>query len=663
MTRQITSNIGLTYEEDKSKTFSYDNDIKNNMVTIDSEIGSAKNRLSDIENNTEYPQFTPLLTQDSAVFSTGSGRNELGVEVDLSNDIVKGQVSVGVKGNTVNQSVKNGNFANGITNWTIRGNHSGSSVTNEQLNIIATGTGDSGGTGDAYQLLTNVSSNDKLFFIAKAKNNGGDTCNINFLYAGTRKAITVSSSWQSTSAIITAPSSSSYYLHIYASNITTGANLLVDDVMVINLTALGLDNLTLEDCNERFYHYINGTKSTLPVRIKSVGKNLFDVSQNEPVGLVDYLARNERVYILADDASDGLRITIPRVKRNTNYTISGTINNIASTNRIRVEDENRNFLSQFTGADITFSSGDNDFIFLNFTNSVSATNFEAEYLNIQLEEGTISTVYEEYEESDSYVNLPDSEELRSLPNGVKDEVNDGKFYKRTNKYVLQSGDIINLYTGDPDVDLARVLRSTLENPKDASAEVGLVIAEGWGVGVNSLLLAENDLFSVSSRTGGNYFDFIVPKGYYTDLSQAQSDLAGTTLIYQLAAEQITNIPTTPLIAYSKGTITVEPFMYKKFTYNNGITWTKPVDKIEEIKQASTGKNITDYILSNDGLSVTINNALNGEEYTVKAPIKNEESTIPTTVMSYPTNINAASKSNVHAINQLSKIVSELLVNK
>lgn len=102
-------------------------------------------------------------------------------------------------------------------------------------------------------------------------------------------------------------------------------------------------------------------------------------------------------------------------------------------------------------------------------------------------------------------------------------------------------------------------------------------------------------------------------------------------------------------------------MNKKFTYSAGISWTIPVSNIEKIEKVATGEIITDYTLASDGLSVTITNAVDGEEYIVKAPIKSEYSTIPSFSAKYPLNKSAQIDGNTQSIVRLSEIVADILI--
>src|SRR5690606_11995017 len=88
------------------------------------------------------------------------------------------------------------------------------------------------------------------------------------------------------------------------------------------------------------------------------------------------------------------------------------------------------------GSFISPADGLIDIRFYGTSKTVSAGS-GVKYTNIQLEEGTTATAYEPYRESNAYVIAKDPEtneilQLRSLPNGTKDEINvtDRKLIKR-----------------------------------------------------------------------------------------------------------------------------------------------------------------------------------------------------------------------------------------
>lgn len=165
-----------------------------------------------------------------------------------------------LKSFTYTNIVRNGGFASDLSLWTKRGNHSGSAVLNSQLNIIATGNGDTAGTGDIYQDVGITTIGDKFWFNCKFKNNGGDLCSFRVLAKnGGYFSRTITNNWQSFKQLITS-NTTGQFLHLYASSVTTGANILVDDIHLINLTAIyGAGNEpSANDC-DNIFKFVDGT--------------------------------------------------------------------------------------------------------------------------------------------------------------------------------------------------------------------------------------------------------------------------------------------------------------------------------------------------------------------------------------------------------------------
>lgn len=668
MTRQGTSNIGLTYEDDKSKTFSYDNDIKNNMVMIDGEIGDAKNRLTDIENNTELAQFTPLLTQDSFVFSAGSGRDELGVEVDVSGNIVKGQVNdVVIKGNT-RVALQDDTWSTDTSKWSNLGGATHSIVNNKyRITHTSSSAPNTPITLDTskYYLITvegtastDTAQNVSLPGLKIYDTNTAATVKSSEMYLGTTGTKRLGSVLSPTD--LSGLDSLVLVVRHVGNGYTEYGDFLIEEISSSDY-AKELNQLMTER------NYISsGVKSTVNTHIKSVGKNIFDFSKVVLVTPTEMYKTSSSIVMNPIATYRQANIWIP-VKPSTSYILTASMSGGTNSPHIvfygnattkDVVPASYQGILNMADTELTVTTtSDAKYILLSCRNREITT---STFSNIQLEQNTTSTTYETYKESISYITLPEGEELRSLLNSVKDEVSGCKLYKRTNKVVLDGSESWSISGTLTNVYRFALLNAATNSVNYNHTDLFIVNNKKWSVVADYSLdsehyFVENDNihFFVSKST-------IDTQSGSTTLEKFKNWL-NATLVYQLATPKTININTTPLTCYPKGTIVIEPFMYKKVSYNNGITWNIPVSQIEEIKKVSTEEIITDYTLSNDGLSATINNASNGEEYIVKAPIRKEESTIPTTVMSYPTNMNAAIKSNADAINNLSKIVSEILV--
>lgn len=106
-------------------------------------------------------------------------------------------------------------------------------------------------------------------------------------------------------------------------------------------------------------------------------------------------------------------MTYTRIKPNTTYSVS-TFGTSSMYNLFY--DEAKNLVGYVLSNTSTFTSPSNA-RYMRFTFNTSEIDI------FQLEENTVATPYEPYTESTQY--LPNVGELRSLPNGVRDEIRIG----------------------------------------------------------------------------------------------------------------------------------------------------------------------------------------------------------------------------------------------
>ena len=154
-----------------------------------------------------------------------------------------------------------------------------------------------------------------------------------------------------------------------------------------------------------------GTKSTLSARLKSVGKNLFNID--------NYLLRESTHYsrsagghlqVESLDTRTGTSGTWNcefNLKPNTQYTLSTGV----ATGLRAYELGNNDPLAYALSTQLTFTTGTDGITYIKF---VESSGFPVEIPSIQLEEGSSATTYEPYQESIQYITLPEVEELRSL---------------------------------------------------------------------------------------------------------------------------------------------------------------------------------------------------------------------------------------------------------
>jgi hypothetical protein len=253
---------------------------------------------------------------------------------------------------------------------------------------------------------------------------------------------------------------------------------------------------------------------------------------------------------------------------------------------------------------------------------------------------------DETKESIAYVNLPQGEELRSLPNGIKDEVRVTTGVKTQN--VSQPTVLSDTKMWDDGTDLGNVYRFSFANgyiSTNIKQGTGRLSIDGkeWTYRIDysgddeHFYVGPEALIIMVSKTTVDTYAGITSVDKFKTMLNAKP----ITLTYQLAEPIITPIDVDgELQCFENGTIYIDPYIKKEFTYNNGITFDYPVSQIDKIKMNVSGelKEITNEVtLAPDGLSATVADISNGTVLTVYAPIRPEESTIPTTVMTYPTN--------------------------
>jgi hypothetical protein len=170
------------------------------------------------------------------------------------------------------------------------------------------------------------------------------------------------------------------------------------------------------------------TKSTISAsRLKSVGKNLFDGTFKKDT----YINVNGGF-----STQVGARTTNKiEVMSGKQYTISG-----GNRTTIRIEDAygNKVFNEQNSTTPRVITIPQNGkYLYVYYSS-------DGTHSSLQIEQNTVATPYEPYTESTQY--LPNVGELRSLPNGTKDEIRvaDKKLIKRIGtKTNIASGTIIN----------------------------------------------------------------------------------------------------------------------------------------------------------------------------------------------------------------------------
>jgi len=530
----------------------------------------ARNYTNEKLNSLPSNRPTKTVSFDGGIYSVG-------------NDVVNGQISdVVIKGLTATNLVQNGNF-DGTTKW------SGSNATVSAVNNVLTVTGNGTASNPRTYQLMPVKANNKYYVVAKARVTN-DVCTKLYSYFGGEgdKGISeilspVQNQWYVLSGVVTtrdiAPDSL-YIASMYSSAETANGKVMeVQEVMAIDMTAEGLEDLTADQMNAKFPHYFEGTKSTNSVRIKSVGKNLFDANKfsktiYEAITTADIICPTisthyiekldvNRFEIGNNGGADwrGASIVCFGLKPSTNYTISFNVDSFTVSGSMivfRVSETNTattlGTFSTIGEKNYTAQSQPNGKLVIRIQSNNSTA--KAILSNIMIRDSYIAdATFDNYKLSQSYINIG-GEPLRSLPNGVKDEVRvtEGQKIQRIKEYILQASDITTMTISNLNVDYALVVKPTDSYTYNKYSNVGFAL-DGY-----SVLTKADATANIGTINGdGNLTLFFVGFAKGTTLTQAQTALAGKALIYQLAEPIVTKLPAqAPLQVFENGTVYVEP---------------------------------------------------------------------------------------------------------
>jgi len=448
-------------------------------VEINQRIDETRVKVINVEKNiSDISKALTNLNPDQEAKQSVSGYGILSLPKNAAN----GQISVTLRGLTATNIVRNGNFANGTTDW-LR-TYATSSVTGNILSITGDGSGNS--PFAVQQNPNHKFVTGKKYYmraIMRVTNSQCTNMSIRAGINGTVVAVQVSpvaNNWYVLSGIWTVDEANNglqfdiRLVHLYPdANTANGKVMEIKEVMAIDLTAHGLENKTKEELDKMFANWFEGTKSTVSsIRAKSVGKNLF----NKNINFAKYNipSRLELTKVQIDGRPNVLKIKANnthnlvdlgiKFKPNTSYVFKfdmrGTYD-IGSgwdaSLRIIYTD------GSYASVDIRSSQWQTETIITPQDKSIDCIAFRstngfsdnyASYIDLdtfQIEEGDTATEYEPYKESVAYITAKDPEtgetlELRSLPNGTKDEIRltDKKLIKRIGtKTNIASGTIIN----------------------------------------------------------------------------------------------------------------------------------------------------------------------------------------------------------------------------
>ena len=569
--------------------------------------------------------------------------------IPLPKNAANGQVSdVVIKGNTYTNLVRNGNFAQGTTGWVNAG--STLSVNNNILSVIGTGSV-SNPRVFHRKVLGNKTLSPYIKLKVRVTNSVCSSIQIYWNKASPSLITTINNpvenQWYEISVKqtnVVSTEGNLYISHVYADAETANGKVMeVQEVLVIDMDAHGLQNLTADEMNAKFPHYFNGTKSTNSVRVKSIGKNLMPSFDEWDIGDNLYVNPNE-VQVKFPNSFFSPFI---KINPNTNYILSFSASN--TRNRLVFYDNNKNVLEETSNTLSTthlINHQNASYVRWRYASSSDETEYRT-IKNMQLEYGTTATEYEPYKESSAIINLP--EPLRSVPS-ANDELNVTAGVKTQNV----SEDIVVSDTVYDTLDTSTYTNvDVVITTAFADAKAGTTGADGQTHyynkdGVELAEVAEADI-DLEASAGKYYWGedkklyIIVAKGDYADIAAARTGLDVTSLNYQLAQEQVIPVQVSgTLVSYPSGTVYIEPYVADAGIYTDKmevlhqdlpIKALEKLSKIDFMTGLETELDITAAVIAEDKLSFTHPDLTSGD-IVFFVYEHGAEGTIPETEISY-----------------------------
>jgi len=423
-----------------------------------------------------------------------------------------------------------------------------------------------------------------------------------------------------------------------------------DGLMIVEITENEYNNLTVDELLQN-YSWHNGTKSTvLAIREKAVGKNLFDINSlllhriNKSSGIE--LSQNNS--LIVTDANSDIGGMVCRIEDFKNYIVTFESNSSINTRAVYYSEKptyaydssDSNYISMETdfvsGHQLTIPSGAKYVVIALYANMVGL-----EMYNIQLEEGTTATEYEPYKDSKTYILGKDENgnilEMRSLPNGVNDEVKDNQFIQRIYEKEVTSELATSPLTNNDLYKIGSIGLSTIYNDNY------YVLKDG--VKLQYITYADRDLIESRGKVYGS-----VSGDIWLIVEKGTTPTYPYSLIYQSKNKIVVeaNKPNPygidfrvegSLKAFPGGSIQFDSYYrFPHDTNTTSITLKKPISNIDNIYKLENGTWVgATGTLSATGTTII---GVTAGTYRVEGPIRTEESTEGEKTITVDTNIAA-----------------------
>lgn len=612
---------------------------------------------TDVENlrvEREYANTT--LSQDyKSIFNTGTGKDNDGMEQNFNN-IANGQSNVKLEGLTANNLVKNGDFSNSSNEWlqvSLANWKTNNGVLSFTGNLVYARMYQTVPliSNNVYYCACKVRSTSNLVKLVLQRMADFDTLTASHSGSGKFERLSVLGNVSTTS--------STSRVTVMDFRSTEWDDVSLANTVLINLTSLGLESLTKEQCDYMFDHYFNGLQGVGSGKLVSTGKNLFNVTKSANSilgGGTAYYIENNNIVIKNSIAGGwqgvgfyyNLRPNEQMYFCYNSEVVSGfQLGMCLSSDGSLLVEGNGSFIVPIDG-----------FVEVRLhCTGASDTLGHVIYKNIQLVKGTGAPQYEPYKSSELITTMPSGIQLHRLPSGITDTIEEingvRQLVKRVKENILQASDIVNISTSYPNLDYVEI-----KKPSD------YIYYGKYGASVNTTLFDKyptkhhdqetwNTVINIGYILGeasNNAFWLGVTKGTYTNLASAQSALTGIKMIYQLSQpviykngvsgfSQVGNLE-----VYPNGTIYQEHINPKQSTnaktYINYNLSTKAVIMSNSAEITRLSKNVIDK-------SMIVQNALSTNPDTVASGVALKNVQDQVNELSRVTNLGSAFLSDIH----------------
>lgn len=398
----------------------------------------------------------------------------------------------------------------------------------------------------------------------------------------------------------------------------------MSDITIINMSLAGLASITDTQIKALILAPFTGSKDFGGVgMLWSRGINLWNTEE-----LIDgYFLSNAdgSLYTISGRCASQKYFSIPVGTAYIRASFTTTM-----TLGVWFYDENKNFISgDYNGTILNYSVPNNARYYRYGSASTRTKSLENQAM---ISFGNTAYPYEPNSEARLFFK---GDTLRRLPNGVHDDIVSGVQTKRVTRYTLQTADITSLVTSPVNYDTIAIVQGNF-----APAAIPITNENTQGkFKIPNYSPALAPITDDTSLIGKYAYDssysgalrLIFAKGTYASLAEAQADLAGTVIEYQIATPVITNIQSFgKILAKHSGSVVYLPHIVDAGLYDAGFSitdTTRPIESIDSLyKVDSSGTNImiTDAMIDGDGLGFTSANLSSGDlillEYSFEEPL-------------------------------------------